>query len=397
MTTRSLFLSVTIATLALLLAASGCGEDPDGNGSDNNAVDTDDCLEPGAFPTDIDEDTTVEADCYEIDSDVSVDSGTLTIQPGTVLVFHEGREVDVDGDGRLNAEGTEDAPIVFTGIEEIRGYWKGIRFIHSNSTDNVFRHAIVEYGGGDDWNRTEPANLAIDRSRIDIEETTLRHADGYGLFARDGQQSHLTMSGANALTDNEAPARVEDPKFVPSFSTDDDHTGNDEDLIRVGSGDVTGTPVWEPLDVLMTFRDVRAQDDLLEIGAGFEMVFRQDGELTIENDGRLTISGTADDPVILRGQESTPGFWRGVRFMGTFSENNRLEHTTIRDGGSRDWSRFSEGANLSIDNARVAASDLTLTNSGGNGIGVVNDDTVLDFECATLQIDDGWDSDISYC
>lgn len=391
-------LSILIAALALTACVN---EDPDVDDNDDNDdptqnVNTHDCLAPGEFPTSIDGDTTVDADCYEIDSNITIDDGTLTLEPGTVLVMYEDRRISVENDGRLNAEGTDDAPIVFTAREELPGFWRGIRFLSTNSNDNVFRNVVVEYAGEGSWNRTEPANIHVDRSRLELEDTTLRYSAGYGLFARDGEQSHLTMTGANAFTENEAPMRVDDPNFVQYFSTDTDHTGNDEDLIYVGSGKVRDEATWEPMDVLYTLREVDIEDVTLTVSAGSELVFRQDGEVDVNDDGRLTISGTADDPVELRGLEDIAGFWRGIRYMGTNSSDNLLEHVVVRDGGSRDWSRASEATNLMVDNARVGGNNITLTNSGGVGIGSARD-SIIEFDCDTLTNDDGSTGDDYGC
>jgi len=391
-------ISILITALALTACVT---EDPDVDDNDDNDdptqnVDTHDCLAPGAFPTSIDGDTTVEADCYEIDSNVTIDDGTLTLEPGTVLVMYEDRRISVEGDGRLNAGGTEDEPIVITALEELPGFWRGIRFLNSNSSDNVFRNVVVEYAGGNSWSRTESANIQIDRARLELEDTLLRHSGGYGLFARDGDQSHLTMTGDNVFTENEAPMRVGDPNFVQYFSTDTDHTGNDEDVIYVGSGKVTDEATWEPLDVLYTVREIGIDDVTLTVAAGSELVFRQDGEVDVNDDGRLTISGTADDPVELRGLEDIAGYWRGIRYMGTNSTDNHLEYVVVRDGGSNDWSRASEATNLMVDNARVSGNNITLTNSGGVGIGSARD-SIIEFDCDTLTNDDGSTGDDYGC
>ena len=77
----------------------------------------------------ISEDMTLTSDhVYYVDNDIAVAEGaTFTIEPGTIVRFHEGRSLNCFG--RLVAHGTPEMPIVFEGhVGE--DYWEGI---YSNS------------------------------------------------------------------------------------------------------------------------------------------------------------------------------------------------------------------------------------------------------------------------
>lgn len=79
----------------------------------------------------------------------------ITIEPGTILKFHEGQELLITGTrvgnkgtgGGIIAKGTAEKPIVFTGIEKRNRYWKGIHFNATSYVNNEISHAIIEYTG----------------------------------------------------------------------------------------------------------------------------------------------------------------------------------------------------------------------------------------------------------
>ncbi|MCK5855478.1 MAG: hypothetical protein KAG56_09680, partial [Sulfurovaceae bacterium] len=84
-----------------------------------------------------------------IQSDIHLsDNATLTLEAGVHLVFDSGNKLSTGGLGVLNAVGTADKPILFTGKKQEAGYWLGI-IIGSDSTNNILKNTIVEYAGED--------------------------------------------------------------------------------------------------------------------------------------------------------------------------------------------------------------------------------------------------------
>ncbi len=78
-----------------------------------------------------------------LDADVTVAAGeTLTIEPGVTVTLAEGAALLVDGE--LNARGTADAPIVFTGDAAAR--WRSIVF-GGDAVDAAFEGVDVFAGG----------------------------------------------------------------------------------------------------------------------------------------------------------------------------------------------------------------------------------------------------------
>src|SRR5699024_5306973 len=132
--------------LALVGALAGCGS------SDSDDADPVDRPNPADCPALTSDDLVggVLSDCFVAEGDVMV-SGDLVIEPGATLYFGPGYGMSIEEGGSLVAEGTADAPILLTGLEQRPGFWKGLQFNGSYSSANHVDHVIVEYGGSDLW------------------------------------------------------------------------------------------------------------------------------------------------------------------------------------------------------------------------------------------------------
>ena len=120
---------------------------------------------------------------YLVSGNISIQSG-LKIMPGAVLKFVDGRGMRVNGNGYLNAQGTETTRITFTGMNETKGSWYGIQF-QTNSNFNILTYADVLYAG-----KTEHpgigqiASIAVGGglvSKLTISQTKISHGGGYGV------------------------------------------------------------------------------------------------------------------------------------------------------------------------------------------------------------------------
>lgn len=66
---------------------------------------------------------------YYINSDVTVDdNGIMAVSDSVTLKFGNGIGIWVPGTGAIQISGTEEKPVVLTGIEDEAGYWRGIMF-----------------------------------------------------------------------------------------------------------------------------------------------------------------------------------------------------------------------------------------------------------------------------
>ena len=72
----------------------------------------------------------------------------LSIAAGSELRFLAGGGLDINAGGSLSAIGTATSPILFTGVDNTPGFWDGLDYDRTNSTNNRLEHVIVEYAGG---------------------------------------------------------------------------------------------------------------------------------------------------------------------------------------------------------------------------------------------------------
>ncbi len=111
---------------------------------------------------------------YEIVESVTVPDGvTLTIEPGVTLQFRNDRYIRVNEGGRLLAEGTRSAPIVFT--RQQSGYWGGI-LLDRTWEDNRIRHAVIEYTR-EVISNPRSHGVSAYGARVTIADSVIRHTD----------------------------------------------------------------------------------------------------------------------------------------------------------------------------------------------------------------------------
>ncbi len=130
---------------------------------------------------------------YRVHGEVTVaDQHRLTIAAGARLFFEQDARLTIDGyTGALTAVGTATDPIVFTGLLAQKGYWCGLYFHDTHSTENRLENVVVEYGGGDAAACASQsayyANILIDSSGnassqyLYLHESRIEHSAHYGL------------------------------------------------------------------------------------------------------------------------------------------------------------------------------------------------------------------------
>ena len=293
----------------------------------------------------------IDAD-YLLSGSVSV-SAALTLDPGATVVFESGNGMTVWEDGSLVAVGTAVGPIVLTGAEQTPGYWAGLRFYHSNSTQNRLDHVTIEYGGGY-WN----ANLTMDGgstapARARITNTTLRHSGSYGLYLSN---SAIDEFGDNTITANTSGAVTASPNDAGYLDDTTTYAGNVEDVVEIWGDTIDRDLRWPGIDADYLLSGSVSVSAAFTIDPGAALVFESGIGMTVWEDGSLTAIGSAVNPILMTGVEQTAGYWGGLRFYHSNSPANQFDYVTIEYGGGY-WN-----ANLRLDGGSSAPVAIDVTN-----------------------------------
>ncbi len=294
-------------------------------------------------------------------------NAALTIAAGTRMEFRSTSQLRINTDGALIAVGTQAEPITFTSSEQTTGFWDGINFVYSGSPQNKLEHVIIEYGGtaanGDAL--INASSLSSNPVRLSMNNVTLRNSIGDGFsFNR-----YTTLSQFDNIisTSNERPGVIS-IEMIPSLGTGLAFTGNQSDIIYAinSSADESGT--WLNHGVPYSVDDLTVSANLT-IGAGVQMLMRSSAEIFVNTNGTLAISGTAAQPVDIRGEQPVAGYWQGLRYQYS-NNNNVIDHATITygGGGTPGTSGNIELSCLTTNPSRVSISNTAINDSGGWGI-----------------------------
>ncbi|MBO0321938.1 IPT/TIG domain-containing protein [Muricauda sp. CAU 1633] len=337
---------------------------------------------------------------YVVQCEISImDNALLTIAPGVIIAFEgDNSGIFTSEGGGLKAIGTESDPIKFIGTSENKGVWKGVYF-GSNHPENRLEYVTVMHAGRSASGQSgEKGAVQLSRqedSKAAIVNCTIMDNDGYGLFVTD--ESDLEVFSNNMISDNDdAPVGLFFNQ-LGALDDDSDYQGNGNDYVEVRENEIEDDGVNMPfLNVPYRFVEskkyniknalVIAAGNVLEFsnGAGFRL-----GEQSSDcanTSGSLDASGTMENPITFRGVTAGKGTWLGIGFNSS-SPNNKLIYCNISGGGSSKLYNASDfNANITLQcDSRATIQNSEITDSGGFGIYMLDDDALLeDFQENTL-------------
>lgn len=329
----------------------------------------------------------------------------LTIAAGAQFAFlFEASMIFRDG-SVVRAMGTAEAPIVFTGMEKTPGSWQGIYLEDTSNPNNVMNYVVIEYGGRSAFHgSTQPANITLGRSgnasSLSLTGSTLRHSGGTGLFLSEA--SSLSSSQNNTYTLNETSAAHLFASGMHYLDSGSSFTGNADgnDFVSVVGNTATGDISWQALDVPYRMDNRTSVEGDLTIDAGATFAFAFEAGLVFKAGSVVRAQGTAGDPIVFTGDESTKGWWQGIWLEDTSNPNNAMAHVVIEYGGrSAFFSSSTQPANLTVGRggreSALILTDSTLRNSAGHGLFVHADSNINSDVCSgdgnTFNANDGPD------
>lgn len=327
--------SHALFTAALTFVALGCGpiNPPPADGGTDAGTDV--CVR--AFPERIDTNYAVAKGCWLVLKTPVIASGvTIVMEPGVKLVFSADTALRIEGTQVLEAVGTEQDPILFTGSLPMRGHWRGLLF-NLNTVASRLDYVTIEYGGNTTAD-ADAANLKLTGdsrgARVSLSHSTLRESAGHGLWATGAAE--LPTFAANTITKNALTPVNLDVKAVGRLDTASTYTGNGKDEILVRGTDLAAAAAWENLGVPYHLKgDLHVATATLTLKAGVKLVLGPEVAITVSSDtGALVTEGTAASPVVFTGETQTRGAWEGIVFDGSNNAINELRYALIEYAGN---------------------------------------------------------------
>lgn len=104
----------------------------------------------------------------------------------------------------------------------------------------------------------------------------------------------------------------------------------------------------------------------LEIEPGVIIVVRQGRSINVRGDGFLMAKGTADKPIIFRGESAERGYWGGILFDGSHPKNE-LKFVELSDAGGVSFSNNHAGGVMARAGCALKMSNTTITNCKERG------------------------------
>lgn len=355
--------------------------DPSDDPPQNKVADTIDCNDPikngGVFAND-----PQAAVDYVVTCELHL-NGDVTIEPGTVIEFTTDAGLQVNGNGSLSVNGTKDEPVILTGTDKAAGSWKGLLF-DSDDTKNSMSYTTVDYAGGKAFNSNGDLGGVIvwAGTKLKMENCTIKNSAAYGLNA-NYTDADVTLNN-NTFTKNSMPANIK-AELLSMATGSNDFSGNTKDFVRLSfyTAEINGAATWHKINVPYLAEGTQLTANAkLTIEPGTEVVMGQGTYIHIKEKGAIVAVGTANDPIIFRGEVAQPGGWEGIGISFTSNPLNEIGFAKImhaggdnRDGAIYMWAEpvlsvhdvdFSDVKTCALYAAPSSSSPNTNLNLGNN-------------------------------
>ena len=339
MKTTSIFKSILVASvLSITLHSCDKEDDPQGPVAEPLTLECQSLVPDGETLTLEDRGSGVD---YIINC-MAVVAGDLIIKPGVTIQFGETGGINVS-QGSLQAIGTFDKQILFTGEDKVPGSWGYIVF-QTDDVKNKMTYCTVEYAGGFavSSNNDKGNVVVLHDSRLEMEDCTLRHSAEYGVKFTS-HSTEIPKFINNTITGCKYPIHIA-PNLVQNISGGD-YTGNTIDAILVkttsngtnAAVNDNNTHEWAKHNVpYHVTKMIKVSGGTLIIQPGAILEFENGMGIEIgDSDASTLIAvGTASEPIIFSGIVKSPGAWLGLEFNFTNSPLNEVAFAKIEYAGS---------------------------------------------------------------
>ncbi len=284
----------------------------------------------------------------------------LELTPGTTLRFDEDAYINVGyyRPGALRAEGTAEAPIVFTAMERKQsGAWRGVN-LYKNATAS-FAHATFEYGG-----RRVDSGVLFANSRAALSVADCKFLNNHGGVVLEGGDLRISEFARNTFEASIPSLQASAQAFG---ALGEGNVFPPDAQLRIEGGRIERDARWrDPGQAIEVTSPIWVQSEAtLTIDAGVDLRVRDGFTLAIGEvyGGSVRIEGTAEAPVTIFGIHDRRGTWDAVR-LHPRSTGNVIQHLRLRNAGGEAAVSVLGEADLKVEHlscARCYSPALTWT------------------------------------
>jgi len=378
---KKISLLLFASILATTLVFTSCSKDDD---EDNSAPPT-----SNEVTENITSNTTWESNnIYIIDGTLYIDNATLTIEPGAIVKFKNGAQIEVGNSqsgSAIIANGTESKPILFTSYADAptAGDWDCIFFENGTANTTSFKYCTFEYGGG---YSSSYGTLSLIDAEITMENCIVRHGENYGITLNNDSKFISFINNKIEQIENHLI------KIYPNAT----HT--------IGSGNIL-TPVNSALGILINGGTYDQADEtwlaqtcsyiidgtlyvqknsgtILNIQEGTKIGFTNGSQIEVgyasSTYGTIRANGTEEKPILFTSSavSKTAGDWDCIFLEGGTSNNSIFKYCTFEYGGGYSTSY----GMVSLLDCDVAFENCTFTNSAQYGVTLNSSSSFVSFQ-----------------
>ncbi len=329
-----------ILAIAVLIGFASCKKD--------NETEPDNNTNPGSTTT-VTQNITVNTtwsknNVYVIDGTLRIDGATLTIEPGTVVKFTEGSQIEVGystQNSTLIANGTAAEPIIFTSVSStpVAGDWDYIYFGSGATSDCSMSYCTIMYGGGYASNY---GMIELSDAKISMTHCTLKYSEYYGICLND--EAEFKNFTQNTIENIGSYAISLYPNSVSTIGTYNNINSNTTKGIKVRTGtfdldDATWLSQTCPYVIDGTLSIQSEAGATLRIEAPNSIKFTEGSQIEVAYNtgkyGAIIADGTETKPIVFTSYATSPsaGDWDGIFLYDGTLNTTSFTYCTFEYGG----------------------------------------------------------------
>ncbi|MBT3800924.1 MAG: hypothetical protein HOG05_07220 [Bacteroidetes bacterium] len=330
---------------------------------------------------------------YVIDGRLNIDGAILTIEPGVIVKFKEGAQIEVGSSSTgsaIIAIGTVDQPILFTSNAAIpsAGDWDAIFFHSGTASTTLLTYCNFEYGGG---YSAYSGIIDLDEAEISMENCTIKHSAAYGIVM-DAQSKFKSFTN-NAISNTVNHVIQLYPNAAHTIGLGNVFTSTNPSigiLVKAATYNLAEETWLKQTVSYIIDGTMYLQSNagsILNIQEGNTIAFTNGSQIEVGSSsstyGTLKAIGTVANPILFTSSATskTIGDWDGIFLEDGTSNNSEFAHCTFEYGGG--YSAYVGMVDLT--DCSVIINNCSFTNSATYGISLNDESYFVSFDNNTFS------------